>query len=405
MANAHLPQFEGLYIFWDKGDEEGLECRRVYADPAAANRSIGQPCKIATAEPLLDAGGGLAASHGFRNNDDKSFVCSFASRPDLEATMRTAEGKDCIRVMRGVALVLRTPAATKKATYEGQTVHLVSRDVAANTVTVIPDFPDGIPIEGTNAHKRVLPMNTIQGLKLHHLFPPPPPPPPVAASGSTVQEIKVGIYKDTILTRSGEMQYRLPYWKGVPIREGDELATKCARFATARDQPADFSWGNHQVLLDGNWYPLAFFKIGEDEVAVKGMESALKDLFCVQLNEETGIAARAESKAKVDKADASKDKVPYVPPKPVYAFYGETIKLAVSATRIMADLCRQRRPDELLLGQIDILHELFTRLMRRRGFPITHPSAKDSMTPIWAYRDETRANAAKRGREEELGLL
>ena len=405
---AHL---HNLYVLYDAGSDVGLKAYRMYPDPAhvpAARqpnpRTLGAPCILTTGEPILDAALAPIAPDNFNLNDLARVIASFPGRPELEAVMRTQQGKDALKKMRSVALVLRTAGATKKVEYEGAVLNIVSLDPVANTVTFLPEFSDGEPLEGTNAHRRTIAMASLGGLRLHHLQPlAPAAAPPPAGSPVTAIKHELRIYKDQILTKSGEMQYRLAYYQGTPIAEGDEWGEKCARWATARDRPTDFSWNNPQVLFDGFWYPYAFQITGNDELAIRGIESGLRDFFSVQMNEETSTLNSVASKNAAAKVH---EKEPPTPAKAPYPFYREKTKLVIGAASVLADLCRNKRPDALVLKQIEAIQDSLHGLMRRRGYPNVHPSAKDSMTPIWYWRAEQRASGLeKRSREGDLGLF
>jgi len=210
------------------------------------------------------------------------------------------------------------------------------------------------------------------------------------------------IVKDQILTQSGEMQYRLGYYCAVPIDEADEVGQKCAKWAQARDRMADFSWSNPQLLFDPYWFPYVFTQGSNDELATKGLESGLRDFFSVQLNEETTMINSAASKAAAVKVHEGKDAKAGT--KSPYPFYREKIKLVVMEAAVLADLCRQKRPDAIVLKQVEAIQDALGTLMRRRGFPIVHPSAKDSMTPIWFWRAEQRASGMEKRPREDFEL-
>jgi len=398
---AHFPSLENRYGLFDAGVAEGLKAYRLHPDPAPparGPRTLGAPCRL-NGEPVLDAlGAAPVPAVTFVNTDSAKFVASFASRIDLEAAVGSV-GKAQVVALRGVSFVLRTAAASKRATFEGTTVDLVAYDNVANTATILPDFPEGDPIEGTNAHRRVLQFGVLAGLKLHHFHPPPAVAPPVAGQAPAAPvKHELRIIKDQILTKSGEMQYRLNYYSSMPIDENDELGLKCAKWAQARERMADFSWTNPQLLFDPYWYPYVFAQGANDELATKGLESGLRDFFAVQLNEETSTLTTAASK--VQAAKDSKDTKPTA--KAPYPFYREKIKLVVMASSVLAELCRLKRPDVTILKQIETVQDALNALMRRRGFPIVHPSAKDSMTPIWYWRAEQRASGVeKRAREDD----
>jgi len=298
---AHFPTLENRYVLYDAGTAEGLRVYRLSAEAAPPRaRTLGAQCRL-SGEPMLNpAGAAPIAPVPFVNADGPRMLASFATRADLEAAF-SASGKFQIIALRNAVTILRTAGASKKATHEGSAVVLVSIDNVANTVTVLPEFPDGDPIEGTDAHKRVLQWGVLGGMKFHH-FHPPAPVAPVVAGQATVAPVKheLRIVKDQILTQKGEMQYRVGYYCAVPIDEADELGQKCAKWAQARDRMADFSWSNPQLLFDPYWFPYVFAQGTNDELATKGLESGLRDFFSVQLNDETttintamcGIACR-----------------------------------------------------------------------------------------------------------------
>jgi len=402
---AHFPTLHDRYALYDAGTAEGLRVYRLSADaapPRGAARTLGAQCRL-SGEPVLDALGAAPIQPvPFVAADGQRMLASFQTRAELEAAL-SANGKIQITALRNAATVLRTAGASKKAAHEGSTVFIVSADNVANTITVLPEFPDGDPIEGTNAHKRVLQWGVLGGLKFHH-FNPPAPIAPVVAGQATVAPVKheLRIVKDQILTKSGEMQYRLGYYCAVPIEEADELGQKCAKWAQARDRMADFSWSNPQLLFDPYWFPYVFAQGTNDELATKGLESGLRDFFSVQLNDETSTINAAASKAFAVKVTEGKEARPAG--KAPYPFYREKIKLIVMEAAVLADLCRQKRPDVIVLKQVEAIQDGLGSVMRRRGFPIVHPSAKDSMTPIWFWRAEQRATGLEKRPREDFEL-
>jgi len=385
--NIQLPSLVNRFAYYDAGADKGIRLYRMEAD-AANGRTLGHPCELKTGNPRFDAHNAVEAPDAFVAADQRLFFASVADRAAAETLFNSTEGKSTLRSLRSIAAAVLGPAAGKKVTLNGVALTLVSIDIVNNSATALPDFPDGIPLEGTDAFKRVLAAADLAVLKFPQANPPPvvAPPAPSPATGTSVVTHELKILRDTILTKSGESAFRVGYYRGVALKETETTAKRCAQNAGARDKPADFTWLNPQVTLDANWYPLAFELHDTDEAAIRGLEAGLRELFSSNLSEEL---VHKEQKEKKD-----------VDSKPRYLFFRENITLVVHSAEVLAQLCRQKCAEALINKQVDCIHDHIGRLLRRINFPVQNPSSKGAVTPIWFWRAEK--GPIKRQREEDF---